>query len=150
MHIIIREAQLSDLPYLVSFQLQMAFETEELKLDETVLSKGMQAVLDDRNKGQYFVAEIAGEIVGSLMITYEWSDWRNGMIWWIQSVYVSRLFRGQKVYSALYNYVKKMVIADVNLKGLRLYVDKTNFIAQQIYSKLGMNGEHYTTFEWMK
>jgi len=146
----IRRAKQEDLSVLVEFQLNMALETENLKLDKEVLTKGMQAVLNDDTKGQYFIAEVEGVVAGSLMITYEWSDWRNGMIWWIQSVYVSPQFRGQKVYSALYNYIKETVKADPNLRGIRLYVDKTNLKAQQVYTTLGMNGEHYATFEWMK
>jgi ribosomal protein S18 acetylase RimI-like enzyme len=146
----IRKAKQEDLSVLVDFQLNMALETENIKLDKEVLTKGMKAVLNDDTKGQYFIAEMGGVVSGSLMITYEWSDWRNGMIWWIQSVYVSPQFRGQKVYSALYNYIKETVLADPSLRGIRLYVDKTNLKAQQVYTTLGMNGEHYATFEWMK
>ncbi|MDN4165633.1 GNAT family N-acetyltransferase [Cytophagales bacterium LB-30] len=147
---LIRSAQEKDLPQLVAFQLAMALETENLQLDPAVLTQGMQAVLSDANKGAYFVAEMEGKVVGSLMITYEWSDWRNGMVWWIQSVFVDKDFRGKGVYKALYTHIQDLVKADEKIRGIRLYVDKTNTSAQAVYKKLGMNGEHYATFEWMK
>ena len=84
------------------------------------------------------------------MITYEWSDWRNGNVWWIQSVYVVPEFRGQRVYAGLYEHVQALVEADDALRGIRLYVDRRNVAAQQVYTRLGMNGEHYQVFEWMK
>ena len=89
-------------------------------------------------------------IVASTMITYEWSDWRNGVVWWIQSVYVAPEARGQGVYKGLYAYVQELANDDPNIRGIRLYVDKRNTRAQQVYAKLGMNGEHYQVFEWMK
>ena len=147
---LIRSAQEKDLLQLVAFQMAMALETENLTLDQEVLTQGMQAVLADANKGAYYVAEMEGNVMGSLMITYEWSDWRNGMVWWIQSVFVDKAFRGKGVYKALYTHIQNLVKADEKIRGVRLYVDKTNISAQEVYKKLGMNGEHYATFEWMK
>ena len=111
---------------------------------------GVHRLFKDSTKGRYYVAEEGGEVVGSLMTTYEWSDWRNGTVLWIQSVYVEKKHRGQGVYKKMYNHIQQLVDADPDLKGIRLYVDKTNVAAQQTYKKIGMNGEHYTVYEWMK
>jgi ribosomal protein S18 acetylase RimI-like enzyme len=148
--IVYREATPSDVPVIVGFQLAMARETEELELDGDVLTGGVQAVFDDPSRGRYFVAEGDGSVIASLMITYEWSDWRNGNVWWIQSVYVRPEFRQQRVYAGLYAHVQRLVQADDSVRGIRLYVDRRNVPAQSVYTKLGMNGEHYQVFEWMK
>jgi GNAT superfamily N-acetyltransferase len=145
-----REARTGDAGAIISFQLAMARETEELELDRDILTRGVEAVFADPNRGRYFVAEHEGRVIGSLMITYEWSDWRNGMVWWIQSVYVLPELRGQGVYAGLYEHVKAFVNADPSIRGIRLYVDRRNSRAQQVYARLGMNGEHYSVFEWMK
>jgi GNAT superfamily N-acetyltransferase len=145
-----REAILSDVQVIVDFQLAMARETEELELDREVCERGVQSVFDVPSRGRYFVAEDGGSVIASLMITYEWSDWRNGNVWWIQSVYVRPEFRQRRVYAGLYAHVKNLVQADDSLRGIRLYVDRRNVRAQQVYTKLGMNGEHYQVFEWMK
>lgn len=145
-----REAKPSDVPVIVDFQIAMARETEELDLDREVCTRGVQALFDDLSRGRYFLAESGGNVVASLMITYEWSDWRNGNVWWIQSVYVRPEFRQQRVYAGLYEHIQRMVLADESLRGIRLYVDRRNTRAQAVYAKLGMNGEHYQVFEWMK
>ena len=145
-----REATPSDVATIVDFQVAMARETEELDLDREVCTRGVQAVFDDPSRGRYFLAESGGVVIASLMITYEWSDWRNGNVWWIQSVYVRPEFRRQRVYAGLYEHVKRLVAADDSLRGIRLYVDRRNTSAQDVYAKLGMNGEHYQVFEWMK
>jgi GNAT superfamily N-acetyltransferase len=145
-----REATPSDVPVIVDFQLAMALETEELELDREVCTRGVQAVFDEPSRGRYFLAESEGVVIASLMITYEWSDWRNGNVWWIQSVYVRPEFRKQGVYAGLYAHVQRLVQADDSLRGIRLYVDRRNVPAQKVYTKLGMNGEHYQVFEWMK
>lgn len=145
-----REARTDDARDIIGFQLAMARETEELELDPDILTRGVEAVFADPNRGRYFVAEHDGRVIGSLMITYEWSDWRNGVVWWIQSVYVLPQFRGRGVYAGLYEHVKAFVNADASIRGIRLYVDKRNSRAQQVYARLGMNGEHYSVFEWMK
>ncbi|MGC4006286.1 MAG: GNAT family N-acetyltransferase [Pirellulales bacterium] len=100
--------------------------------------------------GRYFVIELDGRVVGSCLITYEWSDWRCGTVWWIQSLFVVPEARGRKLYRGLYEHLQALVAADPALRGLRLYVDERNAPAQAVYAKLGMNGEHYRVFEWMK
>jgi len=145
-----RPATPADLERVVHFQIAMARETEDLELDRQVCTRGVQAVFRNPSLGQYYVSEKAGEVVGSLLITYEWSDWRDGMVWWIQSVYVTPEARKQGVYAGLYEYVKGLAQADEGVRGIRLYVDQRNTAAQQVYTRLGMNGEHYQVFEWMK
>lgn len=145
-----RNATRSDASAIVDFQLAMARETEDLELDAEVTTKGVDAVFADASKGRYFVAESNGRVIASLMITYEWSDWRNGVVWWIQSVYVVPDFRQQRVYAGLYEHVKALIADDDSIRGIRLYVDERNTRAQQVYTRLGMNGEHYRVFEWMK
>lgn len=147
---IVREAKPSDTPSILDFQLKMAIETEDIQLEISTLTQGVSRLFRDPTKGKYFVAAIDEEIVGCLMITYEWSDWRNGTIWWIQSVYVSDKWRGKGVYTQMYEHIKSLVIQDPDARGIRLYVDKRNAGAQKVYTRLGMNGEHYSTFEWMK
>lgn len=146
---LIRQAQDDDQDSIVKFQLAMAQETEGLSLDATVLQQGVAAVFDNNNRGFYYVAESAGQIVGSLLLTFEWSDWRNGTILWIQSVYVSPSYRQKGIFSAMYQYIKLMVEEAEELKGIRLYVDRNNQVAQKVYERLGMNGQHYQLYEWM-
>ena len=148
--ILYRNANSAEADIIVGFQVAMALETEDLILDKEICTRGVATVFANTTLGQYFVAERAGEIIASLMITYEWSDWRNGMVWWIQSVYVAPEARQQGIYAGLYDHVKTIVKADQNLRGIRLYVDERNQPAQKVYSRLGMNGEHYRVFEWMK
>lgn len=146
----IREAIPSDAAYIVDFQLKMAYETENLKLTKSIVELGVEAVFDDISKGTYYVAEIDGDIVGSLLTTYEWSDWRNGQVLWIQSVYILKEFRGQGIFKKMYTYIKEKVTNQSNdFRGIRLYVDKTNEAAQKVYDKLGMENHHYEMYEWM-
>lgn len=146
----IREAASTDSKYIIDFQLKMAQETENLKLDKSVVTLGVQAIFDDPAKGTYYVAEVDGNVVGSLLTTYEWSDWRNGQVLWIQSVYILKESRGKKIYSKMYAYVKSNVENNsAAFKGIRLYVDKTNESAQKVYQKLGMENHHYEMYEWM-
>ena len=147
---IYRKATPADAPAIVEFQLAMARETEELELDRDVCAAGVAAVFAEPQHGQYFVSETAGQVIASLLITYEWSDWRNGVVWWIQSVYVRPEARGQGVYAGLYEHVKQLVQSEPDIRGIRLYVDKRNTRAQAVYTRLGMNGEHYQVFEWLK
>lgn len=146
----IREAESKDIELIVEFQKEMALETENLNLDRSVLFEGVKAILNDENKAHYFIAESEQEPIGMLMITKEWSDWRNGWVWWIQSVYTKPGFRRKGVYKLLYEYIKKLVVNSDNVWGIRLYVDKRNIPAQSVYDSLGMSGEHYSTFEWMR
>ena len=146
----IRKAVPADAPAIAGFQVSMALETEQLILDKPTVIKGVEALFTDPSKGNYYVAESDEGVVASLLITYEWSDWRNGTVIWIQSVYVIPGYRRRGVYSKLYSHVKQMVLDDKNLKGIRLYADKMNHSAQKAYKKLGMNADHYITFEWLK
>lgn len=145
-----REGIRDDAESIISFQVAMASETENIELDRETCRRGVAAVFDNPSLGRYFVAEEDGRVVGSLLITYEWSDWRAGMVWWIQSVYVVPELRRQGVYRGLYEHVKTIAESDESLRGIRLYVDRRNTRAQGVYETLGMNGEHYLVFEWMK
>jgi L-amino acid N-acyltransferase YncA len=147
---IVREARQADVPSLLDFQLKMALETENIQLEIQPLTQGMNKLFRDPGKGKYYVAEEQGEVIGCLMTTFEWSEWRCGTILWIQSVYVSLSWRKRGVFKAMYQHLHQLVSEDPDLKGIRLYVDKTNETAQKVYNGLGMNGEHYTVFEWMK
>jgi ribosomal protein S18 acetylase RimI-like enzyme len=141
-----------DAAAIVDFQLRMARETEGLELDRATVVRGVAAVLADPSKGSYWVAERENrpEIIGSLLTTFEWSDWRDGTVLWIQSVYVVPEERGRGVYRALYEHLRRRVEKDPALMGLRLYVDKRNAAAQGVYERLGMTREHYELFEWLK
>ena len=148
--ITIRKATIADIPVLVAFQQKLAQETENVTLDNAILHKGMQAMFDDPSKGFYNVVEDNGVVIGCHMITYEWSDWRNGLVWWLQSVYVIESYRKQGIFKLMYENIVRIIQNDSSLIGLRLYVDKTNARAMKVYESMGMNGEHYTVYEWMK
>jgi GNAT superfamily N-acetyltransferase len=148
--ITVRDASHSDASAILDFQIAMARETEDVTLVREITEQGVHAVFADPSKGRYFVAEEDGRTIASLLITYEWSDWRNGTVWWIQSVYVAPEARKRGVYASLYHHVKAMVDAEPAIRGIRLYVDTRNEPAQQVYTRLGMEGEHYKVFEWMK
>ncbi len=150
MELVIKKAEQKDWKKIVNFQLEMALETEKLKLDKKMVETGVKSVFSNPSLGQYYVACDAGEVIASTLITFEWSDWRAKTVWWIQSVYVVPQLRGKKVFKTMYQYLKEIVSKDDSLTGLRLYVDKTNTNAQKVYENLGMNGEHYHLFEWMK
>ncbi|MBS1796173.1 MAG: GNAT family N-acetyltransferase [Acidobacteria bacterium] len=142
----IRLAEETDVPALVEFNQAMALETEGKNLDAGVLRRGVEAVFDDDKKGFYAVAEEAGRIVGGLMVTYEWSDWRDGWFWWIQSVYVLPDRRGRGVYRRLYEFVRERA-RDRRVCGFRLYVERENEGAQKVYEKLGMKASYYLMYE---
>lgn len=147
---IVRKAKRDDIEVITDFQLAMAAETEGISLERDVVIKGVTSVFDNDSRGNYYVAEENVRVVGSLLTTFEWSDWRNGTVLWIQSVYVKPAFRRKGVYRSLYAYVQDMVLNNPDLFGIRLYADKRNTVAHQAYLKLGMNADHYMTFEWMK
>ncbi len=146
---IIRKAKKDDAGQIAAFQLDMAQETESLQLDKNIVDRGVAQVFSDPSKGTYYVSEKKGRVIASLMTTYEWSDWRNGTVLWIQSVYVLPEFRGNGVYKKMYRHIQQLVEQDEQLKGIRLYVDQSNTRAQQVYQKLGMTAEHYQLFEWL-
>lgn len=147
---IIRKATDTDSESIVEFQLAMAWETEQLRLDESTVIKGVAAVFADLSKGTYYVAETEGKVVGSLLTTFEWSDWRNGTVLWIQSVYVRPEYRKRSIFSRLYRHIQELVATNPDLRGIRLYADKTNTPAHDVYEHLGMTAEHYQMYEWMK
>ena len=148
--ITVRQGAPNDDAKIVSFQLAMAKEIEDLDLDAARLTAGVRAALADPTLGRYWLAEVDGEVVGCTQVTYEWSDWRNATVLWFQSVYVSPAYRRQGVFRALFEHVKGTVEGDDAFCGLRLYVDKRNRSAQEVYKKLGMDGEHYQMYEWLK
>jgi GNAT superfamily N-acetyltransferase len=144
----VRAAAIEDLEALVAGNLALAEETERVRLEVDTLRQGIRALLESRAPGRYWVAELEGRVVGQLLITYEWSDWRNCMVWWIQSVYVAPDARGRGVLRTLYDAARREALA-AGSGGLRLYVDTTNIRAQAAYAALGMNGGHYRVFEDM-
>jgi GNAT superfamily N-acetyltransferase len=143
----IRRAQRSDAASLVEFNQAMALETEGKTLDPSILGAGVTAVFEDERKGFYVVAEEDDKIVGGLMVTFEWSDWRNAWFWWIQSVYIKPEARGKRVYSELYDFVKKQADEQGDVCGFRLYVETENGHAQRVYEKLGMHQPRYLMYE---
>ena len=148
--ITIQKALPKHIDILIDFQQRLAFESEGVTLEATTLRKGMEAMFADPGKGFYYIASDGDEIVGCHSITYEWSDWRNGMAWWLQSVYVRESHRKKGVFKVMYDNVISMIKKDPNLIALRLYVDKSNESAMKVYASMGMDGSHYTVYEWTK
>jgi ribosomal protein S18 acetylase RimI-like enzyme len=147
----VRRAAARDREVLVEFNLAMARETEAKELSPEVLRAGVAHFIERPQYGFYVVAEDGGRVVGSLMITYEWSDWRDGLFWWIQSVYVRPADRRRGVYRRLYEHVKRLAAADDGeVRGFRLYVEKENRAAQQTYERLGMSETHYKMYEELR
>ena len=138
--VLVRPATPADHAFIVRGNLEMALETEDLRLDEPTLAAGVRAMLDGHAPGAYWIAEVNDEPAGQLMITYEWSDWRNRIVWWIQSVYVVPTARRHGVFRQLYAHIRESAAA-AGAGGLRLYVDMRNVRAQAVYRSLGMNGE---------
>lgn len=146
MSLLIRAATPADVADLVRWNLAMAWETEHKRLDPEVLSRGVRGVLETPRRGFYLMAERAGVAVGSLLVTFEWSDWRNGDFWWIQSVYVDPGARRAGVFRALYAAVAQRA-AEAGAVGLRLYVETENQRAQRTYEELNMQRCHYFMYE---
>lgn len=144
--IAVRPATLDDAEFLLESNLAMAWETEGKVLDGATLALGVRAVFEDARRGSYLLAERDGVAVGCLLVTFEWSDWRNGDFWWIQSVYVRPEARRNGVFQALYADVEARAIA-ANAVGLRLYVELENFAAQATYEARGMQRCHYFMYE---
>jgi GNAT superfamily N-acetyltransferase len=142
----IRAATRDDLAFLVDANAAMALETENRELDRERLARGVAAVFDDARRGFYRIAEHEGRAVGCLLVTFEWSDWRNGDWWWIQSVYVTPQARRLGVFRAMYAQVDADARATGGVIGLRLYVEWENERAQRTYAALGMTQEHYHMF----
>jgi len=147
MSLTIREATPEDASTIAAFNSAMAVETEGRALEPHLIGPGVAAILSDATKGRYWVAIIDGEIVGQIMVTYEWSDWRNGDLWWIQSVYVSEDHRRQGVFSGLYRHLESLARAAPGCCGIRLYVEEGNTNAQSTYHALGMIRPGYVVME---
>ena len=143
----IRRATPDDLAFIVESNIAMAQETEGLALDEARVRAGVEAVLANDSLGFYLIAEIDGSPAGQLMVTYEWSDWRNGLWWWIQSVYVRLEYRRRGVYTALHRHVAEAAQAAGGVCGIRLYVEQDNTTAQQVYESLDMYRTRYQMYE---
>ena len=142
----IRSAKMADAATLVEFNQLLAQETERLELNQSTVARGVENLLRDPTRGFYVLAEENGSVVGSLMVTFEWSDWRDANFWWIQSVYVRKDFRRRGVYRKLYEHVCDLA-RQSNACGIRLYVEKENFGAQKTYAQLGMKESYYKVFE---
>jgi GNAT superfamily N-acetyltransferase len=147
--IYIRKAKRNDAHAIIDFQQKMAWETEEMTLVPEIISKGVNGVFDDTSRGQYYVAEYSGQVVASLLITYEWSDWRNSNVWWFQSVYVLAEYRRTGIFRKMYAFIRDEAEKN-NVAGLRLYVESNNLRARNTYEALGMSSEHYTMYEWLR
>lgn len=147
--IIIREARKEDAPEIIAFQQKMAWETEKMTLPAETVTKGVNAVFNDQSLGSYYVAEADCKILASLLITYEWSDWRNSRVWWLQSVYVVPEHRRKGIFRKMYTFIKNKA-EEQGIAGLRLYVETQNTGAQKTYEALGMSPDHYAFYEWMR
>jgi GNAT superfamily N-acetyltransferase len=145
--IAVRRAVAADAEFIVESNVAMAMETEGMALDPGVVRPGVAAVLADDSLGFYVVAEVDGRLAGQLMVTFEWSDWRNGLWWWIQSVYVRSEFRRRGVYRTLHRHVAEAAQAAGGVCGLRLYVEQENTVAQGVYQSLDMHNTRYHMYE---
>lgn len=143
---IISVGNTSDIQTIAQFQVDMALESEGTVLDIGIVLPGVTAAINETQKGTYIIARADGNAIGSLMLTREWSDWTNRWYWWIQSVYVKPEYRGKGAYKAMYEKIKEMA-KEQGVTQIRLYVDKTNVRAQQVYKKLGMDECHYLMYE---
>ena len=143
----IREGRLEDVPAIVEYNQRMAMETENKKLNLEILKKGVEQGLQQPGKCQFFVAEVQGKVVGQAMITYEWSDWDNRDLWWIQSVYVHPDYRRQKVFTQLYRHIESLASEKNQVRALRLYVKEDNDVGQAVYQKLSMSYTGYHVYE---
>ncbi|NCC73226.1 MAG: N-acetyltransferase [Sphingobacteriia bacterium] len=148
--IIVRPAKAAEWEIIATFQVKMALETENVKLEESVINSGVVAVFSNPVFGRYYVAVTGKEIIASLLVTYEWSDWRNSMVWWLQSVYVLPEYRRKGVFSRMYHHIRNEVENLPDVSGIRLYMIHHNQKAEKVYLKIGMDGNRYRMFEWMK
>ncbi len=143
----IRQAKTSDAAFIAGCNSRLALETERLRLDPARVASGVAALLKDPARGVYFIAEYDGAPAGQVLVTYEWSDWRNGNFWWVQSVYVVEKFRGSGVFRALFEHVEALARSRKDVCGLRLYVASHNARAQEVYARTGMKKTNYQVFE---
>jgi GNAT superfamily N-acetyltransferase len=147
--ITIRKASPEDAGTIIDFQQKMAWETEMMSLATDIVTKGVNAVFSNSVLGQYWVADDDGQVVASLLITYEWSDWRNANVWWFQSVYVLPSHRRSGIFRSMYTHIRDEG-ERAGVAGLRLYVETNNTRAHKTYEALGMKREHYAMYEWMR
>lgn len=145
--VFIRKATQADIPFITESNIAMAKETENLELPYDVVRNGVRNLFSKPEYGFYIVAEEAKKIVACLMITYEWTDWRNGIFWWIQSVYVLPEYRRRGIFRNMYKYVKNLANKNPEVRGLRLYVEKENEPAKATYKALGMRETPYLVYE---
>ncbi len=145
--LLIRIAEDRDIATLAKFNMALAWETEQKKLDPAVVTRGLQTLFKNPQHGFYTVAEVGGEVVGCVMITYEWSDWRCGLFWWIQSVYIDSKFRRQGVFRKLYEFLTEKASHEANVCGFRLYVEHSNLAGQSTYAGIGMEEISYKFYE---
>lgn len=143
----IRQATSTDVETIVNFNIALCQETEGRELDRLTVMEGVRRFVSEPGRGKYFVANIGGEVVGQTAYTFEWSDWRNGEIWWIQSVYVNPRYRGNGVFSALFAHIKELGENDTECCGIRLYMERENQAARKSYQRLGINEAGYEVFE---
>ncbi|HSG66390.1 MAG TPA: GNAT family N-acetyltransferase [Gammaproteobacteria bacterium] len=143
----IRTARPADTTVIADFNRRLAEETESKVLDPATVLAGVTALIDDAAHGQYYVADAGGDVIGQLLITYEWSDWRNGQFWWIQSVYVSPAHRRRGIFKALFDHVSALARANPMVCGIRLYVDEHNAQALATYGALGFSSPGYRVLE---
>jgi GNAT superfamily N-acetyltransferase len=143
----IREGRPEDAQIIADYNQQMALETEGKELDSETVRKGVEQGLNQPENCRYFVAEVEGKVISQAMVTYEWSDWRNGDLWWIQSVYVHPDHRRQGVFKRLYQHIETLARENTNVRGLRLYVEEENAEGQAVYKKLGMSHAGYHVYE---
>lgn len=143
----IRDARPDDLATIVAFNVRLAVETESKELDRDVLARGVARAIAEPDRLRYWVATLDGRLVGQAAITREWSDWRNGWIWWFQSVYVSAEARGRGVFRALHGHVRAAALDEPDVIGLRLYVEEENHAAQRTYEALGLRPGGYHVYE---
>ncbi len=143
----IRRAVSTDVETIALYNIALCRETEGRELDPVTVTNGVRRFVSEPNRGRYFVAEIDGEVVGQAAHTFEWSDWRNGEIWWIQSVYVHPHFRSKGVFHTLFMQIKELGEADVDCCGIRLYMERENDTARECYRRLGFSETGYVVFE---
>jgi len=145
----IRQAMASDLSVVMNYNMALASETEGKLLELERLQEGVKAVLQYPEHGFYLIAENAasGKVVGQMLVTYEWSDWRNGVFWWLQSVYVQKSWRRHGVFRRLYKHVMRKARSSQKVVGVRLYVEKENHLARQVYQDLGLLPAGYHVYE---
>jgi len=143
----VRMATPEDIEFILDSNVRMAAETEDRGLQPQILRRGIDYLLQHPAEGRYLVAEFDNHAVGTLMLTFEWSDWRAGRFWWIQSVYVTREFRRKGVYRAMHQSVRELATKDPQACGLRLYVERENLTAQKTYQTIGMTETHYRLYE---